>query len=74
MGTQGKQLPEKSDVRDRIGWAPNPSEKSQSRGNPTPKLVYFHCGYCGKDGHKEEFCYTKRRDEEHAKESTNKDR
>jgi hypothetical protein len=30
-----------------------PSEQPQSK--PKPKLVTFHCGYCGRDGHKDEF-------------------
>ena len=38
-----------------------PSEKPQPIENPKP--VRFHCGYCGKDGHKDEFCYKRKRDE-----------
>jgi hypothetical protein len=30
-----------------------PSEQHQSKRKP--KLVRFHCGYCGKEGHKDEF-------------------
>jgi hypothetical protein len=30
-----------------------PSEQPQPK--PKPKFVRFHCGYCGKDGHKDEF-------------------
>jgi hypothetical protein len=32
-----------------------PSEQSQPK--PKPKLVKFRCGYCGRDGHKDEFCF-----------------
>jgi hypothetical protein len=47
-----------------------PSEQPQ----PKPKLVRFHCGYCGKDGHKDEFCFKRKREERMAKEWANKDR
>jgi hypothetical protein len=30
-----------------------PSEHPKPK--PKPKLVRFHCGYCGRDGHKDEF-------------------
>jgi hypothetical protein len=36
--------------------------------------VKFHCDYCGKDGHKGEFCFKKKREERMAKERANKDR
>jgi hypothetical protein len=39
-----------------------------------PKLIKFHCGYCGRDGHKEEFCFKRRREERMAKEWANKDK
>jgi hypothetical protein len=35
-----------------------PSEQSQPK--PNPKLVRFHCGYCGRDGHKDEFCFKRK--------------
>jgi hypothetical protein len=28
-------------------------ESEQPHPKPKPKLVRFHCGYCGRDGHKE---------------------
>jgi hypothetical protein len=43
-----------------------PSEQPQSK--PKPKLVRFHCGYCGKEGHKDEFCFKRKREERMAKE------
>jgi hypothetical protein len=51
-------------------------EKSseQPQPKPKPKLVRFHCGYCGKDGHKDEFCFKRKREEKMAKEWANKDR
>jgi hypothetical protein len=49
-----------------------PSEQPQPK--PKPKLVRFYCGYCGKDGHKDEFCFKRKREERMAKEWANKDR
>jgi hypothetical protein len=49
-----------------------PSEQPQSK--PKPKLVRFHCGYCGKEGHKDEFCFKRKREERMAKEWANNDR
>jgi hypothetical protein len=37
-----------------------PSEQPQSK--PKPKLVRFHCGYCGKEGHKDEFCFKRKQE------------
>jgi hypothetical protein len=49
-----------------------PSE--QPHPKPEPKLVRFHCGYCGGDGHKDEFCFKRKREERMAKEWANKDK
>jgi hypothetical protein len=49
-----------------------PSEQPQLK--PKAKLVRFHCGYCGKEGHKDEFCFKRKREERMAKEWANKDR
>jgi hypothetical protein len=49
-----------------------PSE--QPKPKPKPKLVRFHCGYCGRDGHKDEFCFKRKREERIAKEWANKDK
>jgi hypothetical protein len=35
-----------------------PSEQPQPM--PKPKLVRFHCGYCGRDCHKDEFCFKRK--------------
>jgi hypothetical protein len=48
-----------------------PSE--QPKPKPKPKLVRFHCGYCGRDGHKDEFCFKRNQEERMAKEWANKD-
>jgi hypothetical protein len=33
-----------------------------------PKPIYFHCEFRGKDGHKKEFCYKRKREMRMAKE------
>jgi hypothetical protein len=35
-----------------------PSE--QAHPKPKPKPIKFHCGYCGQDGHKDEFCFKRK--------------
>jgi hypothetical protein len=49
-----------------------PSEQPQSKRKP--KLVRFHCVYCGKEGHKDEFFFKRKREGRMAKEWANKDR
>jgi hypothetical protein len=49
-----------------------PSEQPHTK--PKPKLVRFHCGYCGRDGHKGEFCFKRKREERMAKEWANKEK
>jgi hypothetical protein len=49
-----------------------PGEQPQPK--PKPKLVRFHCDYCGRDGHKVEFCFKRKREERMAKEWANKDK
>jgi hypothetical protein len=46
----------------------------QPHPKPKPKPIKFHCDYCGKDGHKDEFCFKRKREERMAKEWANKDR
>jgi hypothetical protein len=47
-----------------------PSEKpcEEPHPKPKPRPICFHCDYCGKDGHKREFCYKRRREARMAKE------
>jgi hypothetical protein len=49
-----------------------PSEQPQPK--PKPKLVRFHCDYCGRDGHKDESCFNRNREERMKKEWANKDK
>jgi hypothetical protein len=46
----------------------------QPQPKPKPKLVRFHCGYYGRDGHKDEFCFKRRREERMAKEWASEDK
>jgi hypothetical protein len=51
-------------------------EKPSEYPHPKPKLkpIRFRCGYCGSDGHKDEFCFKTKREERMAKEWANKDK
>jgi hypothetical protein len=53
-----------------------PSEKpcEEPHLKPKPRSIRSHCEFCGKDGHKKEFCYKRRREARMAKEWANKDR
>jgi hypothetical protein len=53
-----------------------PSEKpcEEPHPKPKPKPIRFHCEFCGKDGHKREFCYTRKREARMAMEWATKDR
>jgi hypothetical protein len=53
-----------------------PSEKpcEEPHPKPMPRPIRFHDEFCGKDGHKREFCYKRRREARMAKEWANKDR
>jgi hypothetical protein len=81
-------VPPQSTPKDKFSPKPNqllkprekpsekPSEKSCEEPHPKPKprSIRFHCEFCGKDGHKKEFCYKRRREARMAKEWANKDR
>jgi hypothetical protein len=49
--------------------------KHEKKPQPTSKAkpVRFHCEHCGRDGHKREFCFKRRREERLAREMANKD-
>jgi hypothetical protein len=46
----------------------------QPQPKPKPKPIRFHCEYCGRDAHKEEFYFKRKREERMAKEWENKDK
>jgi hypothetical protein len=68
FGKESEKASEEKPVEKSSGEIPN--EQTQSK--PKPKLGRFHCGYCGRDGHKDEFCFKKKREERMAKEWANK--
>jgi hypothetical protein len=49
-----------------------PCEGPHPKSKPRP--IRFHCDFWGKDGHKREFCFKRKREERIAKEWANKDR
>jgi hypothetical protein len=70
FGKVSEKASEEKSVEDLSGE--KPSEQPQSK--PKTKLVRFHCGYCGRDGHKDEFCFKKKREERMTKEWANRDK
>jgi hypothetical protein len=81
-------IPPQSTPKDKFAPKPNQSLKSREKTSKKvskkpceephpkskPRSIRFHCEFCGKDGHKKEFCYKRRREARMAKEWTNKDR
>jgi hypothetical protein len=61
---------EEKPVEKPSGEKPN----EQPHPKPKPKPIRFHYGYCGRDDHKHEFCFKRRREERMAKEWDNKDK
>jgi hypothetical protein len=68
FGKESEKTSEEKPVEKPNGEKPN----EQPHPKPKPKPMEFHCGYCGRDGHKGEFCFKKRREERMAKEWANK--
>jgi hypothetical protein len=69
FGKESEKASEEKSVEELSGE--KPSEQPQSK--PKPKLVRFRCGHCGREGHKDEFCFKRKREERMAKEWANKD-
>jgi hypothetical protein len=82
-------VPPQPTPKDKFAYKPNqprekPSEKASEKPSekpseephpkPKPKPILFHCEFCGKDGHKREFCYKRKKEARMAKEWANKDR
>jgi hypothetical protein len=57
FGKESEKSSEEKPVEKRSG------EKSNEQPKPKPKLVRFHCGYCGKEGHKDEFSFKTKHEE-----------
>jgi hypothetical protein len=70
FGKESEKASEEKPVEKPSGEKPSEQPKPKTK----PKLVRFHCGYCGRDGHKDEFCFKRKREERMAKEWANKDK
>jgi hypothetical protein len=70
FGKESEKASEEKPVEKPSGEKPSEHPKPK----PKPKLVRFHCGYCGRDGHKDEFCFKRKREERMGKEWANKDK
>jgi hypothetical protein len=70
FGKESEEASEEKPVKKSSGE--KPSEQPQSKHKA--KLVRFHCGYCGRDGHKDDFCFKRKREERMVKEWANKDK
>jgi hypothetical protein len=70
FGKESEEASEEKPVEKSSGEKPSEQHQSKSK----PKLVRFHCGYCGRDGHKDEFCFKRKLEERAAKEWANKDK
>jgi hypothetical protein len=53
FGKESEKLSEEKPVEKPSGEKPN----EQPHPKPKPKPIRFHCGYCGRDVHKDEFCF-----------------
>jgi hypothetical protein len=51
FGKESEKASEEKPVEKSSGEKPS----EQPKPKPKPKLVRFHCGCCGRDGHKDEF-------------------
>jgi hypothetical protein len=60
-------------VRNQVGSLVRNHVKSLAP-KPKPRPICFHCEFCGKDGHKREFCFKRRREARMAEEWANKDK
>jgi hypothetical protein len=70
FGKENEKASEKKPEKKPSGEKPS----EQPKPKPKPKLVKFHCGYCDRDGHKDQFCFKRKREERMAKEWDNKDK
>jgi hypothetical protein len=70
FGKESEKASEEKPVKKSSGEKPS----EQPPPKPKSKLARFHCGYCGKEGHKDEFCFKRKHEERMAKEWANKDR
>jgi hypothetical protein len=70
FGKESEKASEEKPIEKPSGEKPSDQPQPKSK----PNLVRFHCGYCERDGHKDEFCFERKREERMAKERANKDK
>jgi hypothetical protein len=70
FGKESEKASEEKLIEKSSGEKPSEQPKPKLK----PKLVRFHCGYCGRDGHKNEFCFKRKQEERMVKEWANKDK
>jgi hypothetical protein len=70
FGKESEKLSEEKPLEQPSGVKPS----EQLHPKPKPKPMKFHCGYYGRDGHKDEFCFKRKREERMVMEWANKDR
>jgi hypothetical protein len=70
LGEESEEASEGKPVEELSGEKPSEQPHPKSK----PNLVRFHRGYYGRDGHKDEFCFKRKREERMAKEWANKDK
>jgi hypothetical protein len=70
FGKESEKASEEKPVEKPSGEKPSEQPKTKHKH----KLARFHCGYCGRDGHKDKFCFKRKREERMAKEWANKDK
>jgi hypothetical protein len=74
LGKESEKVSEEKPVEKPSEEKPVEKPSEQPHPKPKPKPIRFHCGYCGRDGHKDEFCFKRKREERMAKEWTNNDK
>jgi hypothetical protein len=70
FGKESEKASEETPVEKSSGEKPS----EQPQPNSKPKAIKFHCGYCGNEGHKDEFCFKRKHEERMANKWVNKDR
>jgi hypothetical protein len=65
---------EKASEEKPVEMSSGEKESEQPQSKPKPKHLRFQCGYCGRDGHKDEYCFKRKREERMAKDWANKDK
>jgi outer membrane biosynthesis protein TonB len=68
FGKESEKSSEEKPVEKPVEKPSGEKPNEQPHPKPKPKPIRFHCGYCGRDGHKDEFFFKRKREESMAKE------